>query len=41
MLPVSLTEVAEAWAIKVAYRPDAGGGYYAAYSPTAEPPEGP
>jgi antirestriction protein ArdC len=28
-----LAEVAEAWAIKVAYRPDAGGGYYGAYSP--------
>jgi len=31
-----LAEVAEAWGIKVAYRPDRGGGYYGAYSPTAE-----
>jgi antirestriction protein ArdC len=31
-----LAEVAEAWGIKVAYRPDRGGGYYGAYSPTAD-----
>jgi len=31
-----LAEVATAWGIKVAYCPDRGGGYYGAYSPTAE-----
>jgi antirestriction protein ArdC len=31
-----LAEVAEAWGIKVAYRPDRGGGYYGAYSPTTD-----
>ena len=31
-----LAEVAEAWGIKVAYRPDRGGGYHGAYSPTTD-----